>query len=64
MKGERRSLSVSMVFAGVCAISLAGVLAGCSGEPNEADLEKAVKVIAKAELEKTQALMKQLEGNP
>ncbi|MEC4889190.1 MAG: hypothetical protein RI101_03940 [Nitrospira sp.] len=64
MKEARRSLSCVMVIAGVCAVSLAGVLIGCSGEPSEADLEKAVKVIAKAELEKTQALMKQLESDP
>ena len=65
MKGERRGLNVViMVIAGSCVVSLAGVLTGCSGEPSEADLEKAVKVIAKAELEKTQALMKQLGSNP
>lgn len=65
MKSERRGLNVViMVIAGICAVSLAGVLTGCSGEPSEADLEKAVKVIAKAELEKTQALMKQLGSNP
>ena len=42
MKGERRGLNVViMVIAGSCVVSLAGVLTGCSGEPSEADLEKA-----------------------
>jgi|CXWL01.1.fsa_nt_gi Tfp pilus assembly protein PilE len=47
----------------VLTIAMAGVLAGCSGEPSEADLEKSVKKHTETQLAQAQAVMKQFGQN-